>query len=179
MKYLQASLLCSSRFNILMLFWMMLLIHHVLQQPTGCFACVEEERVALLEIKSAFSDHEGIAKPYSIFDYWNKSIECCSWYGVYCSPTMKHVRHLDLAFTLEYYNNNTLNVSMFLPFRELRSLVLSNNGFNSCIPSDCLGSLAKLDSLRRLDLSSNKFYFMNGTVVHVFMLFCISLVSTC
>ncbi|XP_039120004.1 receptor like protein 21-like [Dioscorea cayenensis subsp. rotundata] len=137
-----------------MLFWMMLLVHHVLQEPTGCFACVEEERIALLDIKSVITD------PFSSYTSWNKSsVDCCSWYGVHCSPTTKHVNRLVVTFAWE--SNRTLNVSLFHPFRELRSLILSSNDFNGCIPSDCFQSLAKLDNLRHLDLSSNKFYFIN------------------
>lgn len=156
MKHLQLSLLCSSW---LIPFWM--LVHQVLQQPNGCFACVEEERIALLDIKSTFSD------PYSIRESWNKSsFDCCSWYGVYCSPTTKHVRHLDLAALTSWEgdSNNILNISMFLPFQELQGLILSDNFFNSCIPSDCFGSLAELDNLQHLDLSHNNFYFINVSI---------------
>ncbi|KAM0932062.1 putative leucine-rich repeat-containing, plant-type, leucine-rich repeat domain superfamily [Dioscorea sansibarensis] len=152
MKHLQLSLLCSSWLSTTLM--LLLVLHHVLQQPNGCFACVEEERIPLLDIKSAFTDHESnIVDPYSIFNSWNKSVDCCSWDGVHCSPTTKHVRRLDLHDSY----NNTLNVSLFLPFRELRSLSLSDNGFTSCIPSDCFGSLAKLDNLEYLDLSWNNF----------------------
>ncbi|KAH7688454.1 Non-specific serine/threonine protein kinase protein [Dioscorea alata] len=162
MEHLQFSLLCSSWLNTLMLLWMLLLVHLVLQQPNGCFACVEQERIALLDIELAFTGHVSIADPSSFFSLWNKSIECCSWLGVHCSPTSKHVRGLDLVgITWEnmMFNSNTLNISLFLPFRELRNLNLYGNHFNSCcIPSDCFGRLAKLDiNLKFLDLSWNNF----------------------
>ncbi|KAH7688451.1 Leucine-rich repeat-containing N-terminal plant-type protein [Dioscorea alata] len=79
-----------------MMFWLLLLVHHILQQPNVGFACVEEEKIALLDIKLAFNGHESIAGPYSLYKSWNKSTECCSWHGVHCSPTTKHVRHLVL-----------------------------------------------------------------------------------
>ena len=155
MKHLQLSLLCSSWLSTTLM--LLLVLHHVLQQPNGCFACVEEVRIPLLDIKVAFTD------PFSIFESWSKSaIDCCNWYGVHSSSTTKHVRRLDLALSWENYNNNSLNVSLFLPFRELRSLILCGNGFNSCIPNDCFGGLAELDSLQHLDLSMNEFYFLNG-----------------
>ncbi|XP_039119207.1 putative receptor-like protein 8 [Dioscorea cayenensis subsp. rotundata] len=151
MKHLQLSFLFSSWLSTLMLLWMLLLVHLVLQQPNGCFACVEQERIALLDIKSAFTD------PLSFFMSWNKSFDCCSWYGVHCSPTTKHVRHLNLASAWGNDNSNTLNVSLFLPFWELQHLTLTLNGFNSCIPSDCFGRLEKLNNLEYLDLSKNYF----------------------
>ncbi|KAH7688448.1 Leucine-rich repeat-containing N-terminal plant-type protein [Dioscorea alata] len=153
MKHLKLSLSCSSWLSILMLFWMLLLVHLVLQQPNGCFACVEQERIALLDIKSAFTDgHESNADSYPI-ESWNKSIDCCSWYGVRCSPATKHVSSLDLYHSYK----KTLNVSLLLPFQELRSLSLSGNEFNSCIPSNCFSRLRKLNSLEYLDLSWNYF----------------------
>ncbi|XP_039117824.1 receptor-like protein 9a [Dioscorea cayenensis subsp. rotundata] len=140
------------------LFWMLLLVHHVLQQPNGCFACVEQEKIALLDIKSAFTRQEINADPYSIFESWNKNMECCSWDRVHCSPTTKHVRSLDLHDSIYSYGY-TLNISLFLPFRELRSLTLSYNYFNNCIPSNSFGRMAKLDNLEYLDLSGNYFDF--------------------
>ena len=141
MKHLQIFFLYSSWLSsTLMLFWMLsLVLHHVIQQPNGCFACVEEVRIALLDIKLAFTD------PFSVFESWNKSaIDCCNWYGVHCSSTTKHVRRLDLALSWENYKNNSLNVSLFLPFRELRSLMLCGNGFNSCMPNDCFGGSSRI-----------------------------------
>ncbi|KAH7688439.1 Leucine-rich repeat protein [Dioscorea alata] len=154
-----------------MLFWVLLLVHLVLQQPNGCFACVEQEKIALLDIKSAFTDgHESNANPYSI-ESWNKSIDCCSWYGVHCSPATKHVRSLGLYHSYK----KTLNVSLLLPFQELRSLSLSYNEFNSCIPyldlswnyfdSKALSSLAALSSLKALSLQNfwmETEFFING-----------------
>ncbi|KAH7688437.1 Non-specific serine/threonine protein kinase protein [Dioscorea alata] len=80
------------------------------------------------------------------------STECCSWDGVHCSPATKHVNRLHL-----YSYGYTVNISLFLPFGELRSLTLLDNHFDNCIPSDCFESLAKLNNLEYLDLSGNNF----------------------
>ncbi|KAH7688449.1 Non-specific serine/threonine protein kinase protein [Dioscorea alata] len=124
-----------------------------------CSGCVENERIALVEIKSSYVAWEHINRK-SVILSWNQSIDCCSWPGVHCSPTTKHVTGLELRNAYSTYGTNRrpLNFSLFLPFTELQSLSLRDNDIRICIPkTDCFGSLAGLKKLKYLDLSYNYF----------------------
>ncbi|KAH7688384.1 Non-specific serine/threonine protein kinase protein, partial [Dioscorea alata] len=116
-------------------------------------------RIALLDIKSSFSGDQGSIDPYSIFMSWNNSSDCCSWDRVRCSSTTKQVISLDISNAHRPWNSNyTLNISLFLPFKEMRALILFGNRINGCIPiTDCFGSLAGLRKLEYLDLFDNYF----------------------
>ncbi|XP_039115504.1 LOW QUALITY PROTEIN: receptor like protein 21-like [Dioscorea cayenensis subsp. rotundata] len=123
---------------------------------TAIYGCLHDERIALLGIKSSLlSGDRGNIDPES----WNNNSDCCSWDGVQCSSTTKQVTRLDISSTQPPWNSNyTLNISLFLPFKEMRALILSGNQINGCIPiTDCFGSLAGLKKLEYLDLSGNYF----------------------
>ena len=154
---LRSSSSSSSSWLTQILFSLLLLV--ILQQHHDCYGCLHEERIALLDIKSSFSGDQGSVDPYSKFMSWNNSSDCCSWAGVRCSSTINQVTRLDISYTHQPRNSNyTLNVSLFLPFREMRALILSGNNINGCIPStDCFGSLAGLRKLEYLDISYNYF----------------------
>jgi hypothetical protein len=101
--------------------------------------CLEEERIALLQIKTSFGDHPNdIASP--LFS-WGKDALCCSWKRVTCSnSTTRRVIEINLYFTRdrsmeEYWY---LNASIFLPFQELNVLDLSGNGIAGCVANEGL-----------------------------------------
>lgn len=85
----------------------------------GCLACLEEERLALLEIKATTSSDELVS--------WvdDKGSDCCAWQRVKCNnATPRRVIQLTLNATV---GNSLLNASMFLPFHDLQHLDLSDN----------------------------------------------------
>ncbi|KAH7688389.1 Leucine-rich repeat-containing N-terminal plant-type protein [Dioscorea alata] len=153
-----ASLFCSSSLWLTQIMFSLLLLV-ILQQHHDCYGCLREERIALLDIKSSFSGDQGSIDPYSKFMSWNNSTDCCSWDGVQCSSTTKQVTRLDVSSTYQPWTSDyTFSMSLFLPFKEMRALILSDNNINGCIPiTDCFGSLAGLKKLDYLDLSDNYF----------------------
>ncbi|MBA0645254.1 hypothetical protein Goklo_013375 [Gossypium klotzschianum] len=87
--------------------------------------CLEQERIALFQLKSFFNNSNWVDV---------KGSNCCEWKGVECNVTTERVIGLDLGFTRQWDNREWisdpygyLNVSLFLPFEELKSLDLSGN----------------------------------------------------
>ncbi|KAB1670258.1 hypothetical protein ES319_1Z149200v1 [Gossypium barbadense] len=132
--------------------------------------CLEEERLALFELKPFFpsidSRIDGLMSD-PIIEEKETSSDCCEWEYVECSSITGRVTHLFLNFTYTpppsydlvypYYRrtgNNEywyLNTSLFLPFEELQSLFLSEE-------FHCFEKLSsKLNKLEILDLSDNYF----------------------
>ena len=88
--------------------------------------CWEPERFALLQLKSFFVNLQ-----YSS-SYWpeEEGSDCCRWEWVECNITTRRVTKLSLNNTLWSFDSSRkwyLNVSLFLPFEELRSLYLNKN----------------------------------------------------
>ena len=95
-------------------------------------ACIEEERMSLLELKAFLKFHTHYNKPLLPTWVYEIKSECCSWEGVNCSTTTGHV----ISLTISYINNylidgkgaGFLNMSLLQPFKELKILDLSGNG---------------------------------------------------
>lgn len=114
--------------------WILMMVVIVMFPPTAG-GCREEERRALLDIKFSLINTYDL-KPEDILptwmDYGNTLVgECCDWERVKCNTTTHHVTHISLG-TLNgrsYVDKKLwpLNVSLFLHFKELRSLNLSRN----------------------------------------------------
>ncbi|KAG8485284.1 hypothetical protein CXB51_021262 [Gossypium anomalum] len=84
--------------------------------------CLEQERIALFQLKSFFNH------PSYLNDWVDvKGSNYCQWTRVECNITSKRVIELFLDFTRQSNSHGYLNVSLFLPFEELKSLYLSNN----------------------------------------------------
>ena len=110
---------------------------HVFGSSSGCFP---EEKVSLLDFKAAYSNE-------SLLPSWvdDPSSNCCDWERVTCDSTSGHVITLSLygLYTngsmpddhggFHCYGFPRLNVSLFLSFKELRSLNLSYNCFGDFI----------------------------------------------
>ncbi|TYJ02515.1 hypothetical protein E1A91_A13G234900v1 [Gossypium mustelinum] len=115
-------------------------------QSEGCW---EIEKAALLQLKPFFPliNDEGIS--------WGKG-NCCRWNGVECSTSTGRVTRLFLEYSsVQVYNNISqgwyLNISLFLPFHELKSLDLGKNYIAGFI--DNQGSFMNKSEI--LDLSHN------------------------
>ncbi|KAF2301382.1 hypothetical protein GH714_023495 [Hevea brasiliensis] len=130
----------------------------------GCRACLEKERIGLLEFKAfLISNCELIDN----LDSWVEDgmSDCCGWDRVKCNTTSRRVIDLSLGDVGDYCS---LNLSMLHPFEELLSLNLSGNGFYSWIDQAAIiflransrsTYLLTIPSLKWLDLqvTNNKF----------------------
>ncbi|KAJ1700917.1 hypothetical protein LUZ63_000696 [Rhynchospora breviuscula] len=154
--------------------------------------CKEEERRALLHIKAELLQ----IKPSLSFPEWEGE-ECCGWERVACDPVTEHVTKLDLGdlFTdniFDWERQFLLNATMFLPLRQLTSLSLSGLHISGCkagagfdswpslrmpkildlssnyLNKSIISSLAKVSSLRTLDLEDNINFFEENVSVKEF-----------
>ncbi|PIN07749.1 hypothetical protein CDL12_19682 [Handroanthus impetiginosus] len=91
---------------------------------------MEEERTGLLKLKEAFKLPYGDA-----FSSWSEEQKnCCAWEHVKCDAISKRVFQLSLNEITNYSSINweenwyfSLNLSLLLPFRELKNLSLAWN----------------------------------------------------
>ncbi|GKV42410.1 hypothetical protein SLEP1_g49819 [Rubroshorea leprosula] len=106
----------------------------------GNRCCFEEEKAALLEFK-AFVKSDGYDADQLLPSWDNDPAHksCCKWERVGCDSTTGHVIKLNLSNTRQFdvppYSEDDpqnwhLNLSLFQPFKELRSLNLSFNGIS-------------------------------------------------
>ncbi|KAG6729830.1 hypothetical protein I3842_01G050800 [Carya illinoinensis] len=165
-------------FSIKALLWVLV----VFVQTHEYMGCLEEERIGLLHLKSFLIIS---IPPHTQSDYllpsWvdlEKS-DCCGWERVTCnSTTGHHVVELSLDNLMpdpyyslylhskrEYFEEHRwlLNVSLFEPFKELRSLDLSLNGINGCIPDD--QGFEKFSTLRNLEILNLGYNFFNDNSI--------------
>ena len=139
--------LSMEHFSSKYLMWVfMILLVHI----CGCKSCIEEDRRSLLEFKAFLKSNDENAD--FLLPSWidNNSTECCRWERVICSPTTGRVKKLSLndirqqqpfldEYSWNYYKNDKswlLNVSIFLPFKELHHLNLSANSFDGFIENE-------------------------------------------
>ncbi|KAK8571647.1 hypothetical protein V6N12_027727 [Hibiscus sabdariffa] len=111
-------------------------------------ACLEPERIALLQLKPFFNHYNELAD-------WDAAAgsDCCRWKGIECNTASSRLIGLSLNSTR--YNNDKgwyLNASMFFPFVELKKLYLQGNAIAGCIENE---ELSHLTNLKKLDLSNN------------------------
>ncbi|TYI67946.1 hypothetical protein E1A91_D08G055000v1 [Gossypium mustelinum] len=116
--------------------------------------CLEQERIALFQLKSFFNDSNWVDV---------KGSNCCEWEGVECNVTTERVIGLDLGFKRQWDNREWisdpygyLNVSLFLPFEELKSLDLSGNEIADLVDNQVSVSSA-FNKLETLVLTQNYF----------------------
>ncbi|KAF3524763.1 hypothetical protein F2Q69_00051563 [Brassica cretica] len=95
-------------------------------------SCIEEERKALLNLKTYLAS-EGSRQHHHFptFDYilhtWTNDTtsDCCKWEGVNCTLTSAQVNGLAFLEYMYLPDKALLNLSLMHPFEELRSLNLS------------------------------------------------------
>jgi hypothetical protein len=117
-------------------------------------ACIQEERIALLELKAFLESNIIYADNFRFLPSWidDAKSDCCDWERVTCNSTTAHVIKLSL-YNLnqnpDYYDNSyyyayenedekhwLLNVSLLVPLKELRTLNLSGNAIGGCLPNE-------------------------------------------
>nr|XP_043636098.1 receptor-like protein 13 [Erigeron canadensis] len=154
--------------------YMMMLPIFMVGQIQG--VCIEEEKKALLDIKASLNDfcytHDICSNLLPTWaDHGNtggsRHNECCNWERVKCNMTTGHVTYLSLGNMIakptvdDWYNTYmddriwSLNVSLFLHFKELRSLDLSLNHLDDTILSTGPERLSSLKKLETFNLSYN------------------------
>ncbi|KAL4319577.1 hypothetical protein GQ457_18G003860 [Hibiscus cannabinus] len=108
--------------------------------------CLEQERIALLQLKSnLFND--------TLLDWVDvQGSDCCRWQGVECNITSRRVIGLHLRY-MRGYDYGYLNVSLFLPFDQLKSLDLTSNKIAGFVGNQDLTDA--LSNLEELDMSKN------------------------
>ncbi|MBA0618361.1 hypothetical protein Godav_027722 [Gossypium davidsonii] len=99
---------------------------------------------ALLDAKSSITDD-----PQSYLSNWNESTSLCSFTGVTCDHTGRHVTSIDLT---NFNLSGTLSPS-FSYLRFLQNFSVAANQLSGPIPTE----LAALSALRYLNLSNNVF----------------------
>ncbi|KAI3512703.1 hypothetical protein L1887_20021 [Cichorium endivia] len=137
--------------------------HNRIIQPQTQGYCIEEERKALLQIKASYiksydSNMDHFLPTWVDYDNrtpGNSGGQCCDWERVNCNRTTGHVTHLSLyrlrglnMYMEDWSKLWQLNISLFLHFKELRSLNLSDDFLDKYIMKT---ELEKLSSLKKLE----------------------------
>ena len=123
----------------------------------SCHGCLDEERSALLRIKSSFNYPSG-----TFLQSWGKVADCCSWKGVDCNFTTGRVVDLDLSgIREEGLGDLYLNVSLFRPFQELQSLYLRENFIVGCVENEGLSLVCV--QFQQEKKKKNRFYIFQAT----------------
>ncbi|GLU18823.1 hypothetical protein SLE2022_351000 [Rubroshorea leprosula] len=117
-----------------------------------CCGCLEEERIALLNLKHSICPPTG-----NVLASWERHGDCCKWVGIECNITTKRVIKLSLNNTRDWnFGHWYLNSSLFLSFKELKSLFLNGNYILGFMKNEGLERLSSLSNLKVLDLSYNQ-----------------------
>ena len=103
-------------------FWWWVVLVLVQLCITGCFACMEQDRIALLQLKASLKDPNRYGPALPSWNSANEESECCDWERVKCNITTGRVIQLDLNFTSFWNEEYYFNTSLFLPFEEFNSL---------------------------------------------------------
>ncbi|TYH49593.1 hypothetical protein ES332_D10G147800v1 [Gossypium tomentosum] len=126
----------------------------VLEEAKWSNGCWDEERTALLHLKSFFN-----------LKMMEEGPDCCEWkWGwVECNVTTRRVTGIYLNVAKNYfsYKLNTsylFNASIFLPFEDLRTLDLSYIGFAGSVENQGIEKLSKLRHLQNLSLAGNDLF---------------------
>ncbi|KAB5514596.1 hypothetical protein DKX38_028502 [Salix brachista] len=119
--------------------------------------CLEEERTALLQIKTSMFDPNYMASPLLS---WGNDAHCCSWAGVSCDNITGRVNEIDLFDVRGWFIDPSmgdwyLNATLFLPFQELNTLYLGFNYMAGCVANEGFERLSRLNKLESLYLGFN------------------------
>eukprot|EP00258_Populus_trichocarpa_P032555 XP_024448574.1 receptor-like protein 13 [Populus trichocarpa] len=133
---------------------MVLAIMMVSLQGWVALGCLKEERIALLHLKDSLNYPNGTSLPS-----WRKGdTRCCEWESIVCSSRTGRVTGLYLwSVRNQELGDWYLNVSLFLPFQQLNSLILSDNRIAGWVEKKGGYGLQKLSNLKILALEDNSF----------------------
>ncbi|GMQ09001.1 hypothetical protein CsSME_00052508 [Camellia sinensis var. sinensis] len=114
--------------------WVLIVLILVSGHSDGC---LEGERRGLLEFKDFLKSNGADADhlhPTWVDEKADHHSDCCDWERVTCDRTTGHITELSLDniedTSYQHYRMWFINASLFLPFKELRSLNLSFNSFS-------------------------------------------------
>uniref|UniRef100_M1CYJ1 Serine-threonine protein kinase, plant-type n=1 Tax=Solanum tuberosum TaxID=4113 RepID=M1CYJ1_SOLTU len=118
--------------------------------------CWEEERNALLELQANIMSSNG-----ELLVDWegynaNGFIDCCFWESVKCS--LETGRVIKLSLGSERFGSGDdwrFNASLFLPFKSLQFLLLSNRNIIGWTKNEGFSKLSQLPNLIEVDLQFN------------------------
>ncbi|WRX34154.1 Leucine-rich repeat - like 10 [Theobroma cacao] len=140
-----------------------------------CDGCWEQEKIALLLLKSFFYNINGLHSwvEGKQIKYFRLLVECNTTTGrvirLFLNLTMTETEYdLDYRSYMvdfnEKFSQSTdtkrdywyLNASLFLSFEELKSLYLNGNSIAGCVHSRGINKLSKLNNLEILNLHGNE-----------------------
>ncbi|KAA8535233.1 hypothetical protein F0562_030236 [Nyssa sinensis] len=135
--------------------WWWIVLVWVGIQIYGCGGCWEQERVDLLQLKTSINYPNGTSLP----SWEDTESDCCHWEGVVCNITTERVIKLLLNYTRDNYRLGKwyFNASLFLPFKELRELDLTDNGLAGWVTNEGFDRLVGLEKLQILTLDVNRY----------------------
>ncbi|XP_052198789.1 receptor-like protein 56 [Diospyros lotus] len=133
----------------------MIAMASVLVNGMCCFGCLDQEKIALLNLKASINYPNGVSLPSWVN---NQSANCCQWERVECNNTSKRVIQLSLYLLRDWTLGDWyFNASLLLPFEELKTLDLSYNFLAGWVESEGFARLSKLHNLEFLNLGGNSF----------------------
>nr|XP_016499263.1 PREDICTED: LRR receptor-like serine/threonine-protein kinase ERL1 [Nicotiana tabacum] len=131
-------------------------------------SCWKEEKIALLKLKQNINYTNG-----SYFSTWvaNETSNCCQWEGIICSNSSRKVTELSISVktfikedisgiessNTDNWGNWHFNASLFLPFKNLKALLLRGYSIANWIEDEGFEKLKQLTKLEKLDLAGNNF----------------------
>ncbi|XP_055836310.1 receptor-like protein 13 [Solanum dulcamara] len=151
-------------------FWLLVLYLVVVanqwQRITGSATvpdkCWEEERSALLELQANMMGSNG--GKLTLWETYNETgfLDCCSWRWVNCNLTTGRVIELNLRASRQGSEDGwSFNASLFLPFKALQVLILSENYIIGWNKNEGFNKLTQLTNLKVLDLQYSYLPFPN------------------
>ncbi|KAA8535229.1 hypothetical protein F0562_030232 [Nyssa sinensis] len=148
----------QNRMMQLGIWWWMALVW-VGMQIYGCGGCWEQERFALLQLKTSINYPNGTSLP----SWEDTESDCCHWERVVCNFTTERVIKLFLNYTRDYRLGTWyFDASLFLPFKELRELDLTGNRLAGWVTNEGFDRLVGLEKLQILTLGGN---FYNNSIL--------------
>ncbi|KAL6335677.1 hypothetical protein AAG906_032867 [Vitis piasezkii] len=127
----------------------LMLVLIVLLQINGYKACLEEERMGLLEfkwfVKSNNEDADGLLRSWVD----DRESDCCGWERVKCNSVTGRPNSL--------YQDMVLKRLLVPSFPRIKSLDLSRNWFKGCLETEGFEKLSSLKKLKILNLQCNQF----------------------